>query len=98
MSRMDVVIVLMLLSLIQPAQSGGKPAKKVKKGKQVICPSQLSAEEIAQVPANSTSNILNRLMVTYDPRIRPNFKGMFLHFTAGQRQTTFCPDFKLMVA
>uniref|UniRef100_A0A6Q2X6R6 Glycine receptor subunit beta n=1 Tax=Esox lucius TaxID=8010 RepID=A0A6Q2X6R6_ESOLU len=41
-----------------------------------LCYRQLSAEEIAQVPANSTSNILNRLMVTYDPRIRPNFKGV----------------------
>lgn len=36
---------------------------------------QLSAEDLAGVPANSTSNILNRLMVSYDPRIRPNFKG-----------------------
>ncbi|XP_052366703.1 glycine receptor subunit beta-like [Oncorhynchus keta] len=73
---MELMIVILLLSLAQSAESGGKPAKKVKKGKQVICPSQLSAEEIAQVPANSTSNILNRLMVTYDSRIRPNFKGV----------------------
>lgn len=36
---------------------------------------QLSPEDLAQVPANSTSNILNRLMVSYDPRIRPNFQG-----------------------
>ncbi|XP_045074982.1 glycine receptor subunit beta-like isoform X2 [Coregonus clupeaformis] len=73
---MELTIILLLLTLAQSAESGGKPAKKVKKGKQVICPSQLSAEEIAQVPANSTSNILNRLMVTYDSRIRPNFKGV----------------------
>lgn len=37
--------------------------------------SQLSPEDLAQVPVNSTSNILNRLMVSYDPRIRPNFQG-----------------------
>uniref|UniRef100_A0A3Q2DZ43 Glycine receptor, beta a n=1 Tax=Cyprinodon variegatus TaxID=28743 RepID=A0A3Q2DZ43_CYPVA len=37
---------------------------------------QLSPEDLAQVPANSTSNILNRLMVSYDPRIRPNFQGI----------------------
>uniref|UniRef100_A0A3B3ZDL5 Glycine receptor, beta a n=1 Tax=Periophthalmus magnuspinnatus TaxID=409849 RepID=A0A3B3ZDL5_9GOBI len=37
---------------------------------------QLSPEDMAHVPANSTSNILNRLMVTYDPRIRPNFQGI----------------------
>ncbi|XP_064870519.1 glycine receptor subunit beta-like, partial [Oncorhynchus nerka] len=73
---MELMTVILLLTLAQSAESGGKPAKKVKKGKQVICPSQLSAEEIAQVPANSTSNILNRLMVTYDSRIRPNFKGV----------------------
>ncbi len=36
---------------------------------------QLSAEDLARVPENSTSNILNRLLVSYDPRIRPNFKG-----------------------
>ncbi|KAK3532252.1 hypothetical protein QTP86_011841 [Hemibagrus guttatus] len=38
--------------------------------------SQLSAEDLDRVPANSTSNILNRLLVTYDSRIRPNFKGI----------------------
>uniref|UniRef100_A0A673B4P2 Glycine receptor subunit beta n=1 Tax=Sphaeramia orbicularis TaxID=375764 RepID=A0A673B4P2_9TELE len=37
---------------------------------------QLSPEDLAQVPENSTSNILNRLMVSYDPRIRPNFQGI----------------------
>uniref|UniRef100_A0A8C4S0Q0 Glycine receptor subunit beta n=1 Tax=Erpetoichthys calabaricus TaxID=27687 RepID=A0A8C4S0Q0_ERPCA len=37
---------------------------------------QLSVEDLARVPANSTSNILNRLLVSYDPRIRPNFKGI----------------------
>ncbi len=38
---------------------------------------QLSSEDLARVPANSTSNILNRLLVSYDPRIRPNFKGQY---------------------
>lgn len=38
-------------------------------------PRQLSSEDLARVPANSTSNILNRLLISYDPRIRPNFKG-----------------------
>lgn len=42
-----------------------------------LSPSQQSAEDLARVPANSTSNILNRLLVSYDPRIRPNFKGLF---------------------
>uniref|UniRef100_A0AAQ4S4I3 Glycine receptor subunit beta n=1 Tax=Gasterosteus aculeatus aculeatus TaxID=481459 RepID=A0AAQ4S4I3_GASAC len=37
---------------------------------------QLSPEDLARVPENSTSNILNRLLITYDPRIRPNFKGI----------------------
>ncbi|GAB1287633.1 Glycine receptor subunit beta [Apodemus speciosus] len=37
---------------------------------------QQSAEDLARVPPNSTSNILNRLLVSYDPRIRPNFKGI----------------------
>ncbi|NWS41331.1 GLRB protein, partial [Probosciger aterrimus] len=40
------------------------------------CYSQQSAEDLARVPANSTSNILNRLLLSYDPRIRPNFKGI----------------------
>ncbi|KAI1883674.1 hypothetical protein AGOR_G00233990 [Albula goreensis] len=44
-----------------------KSAKKgKKKGKQVYCPSQLSSEDLARVPANSTSNILNRLLISYD--------------------------------
>uniref|UniRef100_A0A8D0GPB7 Glycine receptor beta n=1 Tax=Sphenodon punctatus TaxID=8508 RepID=A0A8D0GPB7_SPHPU len=38
--------------------------------------SQQSPEDLARVPVNSTSNILNRLLVPYDPRIRPNFKGI----------------------
>lgn len=38
--------------------------------------SQQSPEDLARVPPNSTSNILNRLLVSYDPRIRPNFKGL----------------------
>ena len=37
---------------------------------------QQSAEDLARVPANSTSYILNRVLVSYDPRIRPNFKGL----------------------
>uniref|UniRef100_A0A3Q2NV68 Glycine receptor, beta a n=1 Tax=Fundulus heteroclitus TaxID=8078 RepID=A0A3Q2NV68_FUNHE len=70
-----ILLLLLLLPCWQPA--GAKEGKgKGKKGKQVVCPSQLSAEDLAQVPANSTSNILNRLMVSYDPRIRPNFQGI----------------------
>lgn len=42
--------------------------------------SQQSAEDLARVPANSTSNILNRLLLSYDPRIRPNFKGLSDNF------------------
>ncbi|XP_062334586.1 glycine receptor subunit beta-like isoform X2 [Osmerus eperlanus] len=66
---------LLLLLLLWFDLTGAKGVKG-KKGQKVICPSELSAEELAQVPANSTSNILNRLMVSYDPRIRPNFKGI----------------------
>uniref|UniRef100_A0A3Q2DQF2 Glycine receptor, beta b n=1 Tax=Cyprinodon variegatus TaxID=28743 RepID=A0A3Q2DQF2_CYPVA len=36
----------------------------------------ISLSDLARVPANTTSNILNRLLVSYDPRIRPNFKGI----------------------
>ncbi|XP_076874332.1 glycine receptor, beta a isoform X2 [Brachyhypopomus gauderio] len=77
---MVVRALLLLLLLVQfsvegTAKEGGKP-KKGKKGKQVVCPSQLSAEDLDRVPANSTSNILNRLLVTYDSRIRPNFQGI----------------------
>uniref|UniRef100_A0A3Q3QUF9 Neurotransmitter-gated ion-channel ligand-binding domain-containing protein n=1 Tax=Monopterus albus TaxID=43700 RepID=A0A3Q3QUF9_MONAL len=75
-----LVILLLLLLLLCCWQlttaKEGKSAKKGKKGKKVVCPSQLSPEDLAQVPANSTSNILNRLMVSYDPRIRPNFQGI----------------------
>ncbi|XP_006806877.1 glycine receptor subunit beta-like [Neolamprologus brichardi] len=72
-----VILLLLLLCCWQLASSKeGKSTKKGKKGKQVVCPSQLSPEDLAQVPANSTSNILNRLMVSYDPRIRPNFQGI----------------------
>uniref|UniRef100_A0A8K9UPI8 Glycine receptor beta n=1 Tax=Oncorhynchus mykiss TaxID=8022 RepID=A0A8K9UPI8_ONCMY len=35
---------------------------------------QLTPEDLARVPDNTTSNILNRLLIIYDPRIRPNFK------------------------
>ncbi|XP_078124033.1 glycine receptor subunit beta-like [Sander vitreus] len=37
---------------------------------------QLTPEDLADVPANATSNILNRLMASYDARIRPNFQGI----------------------
>uniref|UniRef100_A0A4W3IM40 Glycine receptor, beta a n=1 Tax=Callorhinchus milii TaxID=7868 RepID=A0A4W3IM40_CALMI len=37
---------------------------------------QQSAEDRALIPANSTSNLINRLLISYDPRIRPNFKGI----------------------
>uniref|UniRef100_A0A8C0GMP9 Glycine receptor subunit beta n=1 Tax=Chelonoidis abingdonii TaxID=106734 RepID=A0A8C0GMP9_CHEAB len=43
---------------------------------EVLIRGQQSAEDLARVPVNSTSNILNRLLVSYDPRIRPNFKGI----------------------
>ncbi|XP_046698488.1 glycine receptor, beta a isoform X2 [Silurus meridionalis] len=78
---MDLRSLFLLLLLVQfsvegDAKDGGKP-KKGKKGKKpVVCPSQLSAEDLDRVPANSTSNILNRLLVTYDSRIRPNFQGI----------------------
>ncbi|CAL8354649.1 unnamed protein product [Merluccius merluccius] len=71
------VCLLVLWACLDPVQSKEKGTKKgKKKGKQVYCPSQLSSEDLARVPANSTSNILNRLLITYDPRIRPNFKGI----------------------
>ncbi|CAG04638.1 unnamed protein product [Tetraodon nigroviridis] len=74
-----ITVFLLLLSLcLEGSFSKEKGTKKgKKKGKQVYCPSQLSSEDLARVPANSTSNILNRLLVSYDPRIRPNFKGYY---------------------
>uniref|UniRef100_A0A3Q3FX20 Glycine receptor, beta a n=1 Tax=Labrus bergylta TaxID=56723 RepID=A0A3Q3FX20_9LABR len=69
-------LLLCLSCCLLTSAAEGKSTKKGKKGKQVVCPSQLSAEDLAQVPENSTSNILNRLMVSYDPRIRPNFQGI----------------------
>ncbi|XP_037327674.2 glycine receptor subunit beta-like [Pungitius pungitius] len=70
-----MIVLLLLLSCWK--ETNGKEGKsKGKKGKQVVCPSQLSPEDLAQVPPNSTSNILNRLMVSYDARIRPNFQGI----------------------
>ncbi|TNN29620.1 Glycine receptor subunit beta [Liparis tanakae] len=72
-----LAVFLLVLSLCLEGgwakEKGSKKGKK--KGKQVFCPSQLSSEDLARVPENSTSNILNRLLLTYDPRIRPNFKG-----------------------
>ncbi|KAG5845196.1 glycine receptor, beta b [Anguilla rostrata] len=78
MSTVKLAFLFLVLSLwMTEVSSKEKSAKKgKKKGKQVYCPSQLSSEDLARVPANSTSNILNRLLVTYDPRIRPNFKGI----------------------
>ncbi|XP_035307475.1 glycine receptor subunit beta isoform X2 [Cricetulus griseus] len=62
---------------VEEACSKEKSSKKGKgKKKQYLCPSQQSPEDLARVPPNSTSNILNRLLVSYDPRIRPNFKGI----------------------
>uniref|UniRef100_A0A3B4ZN04 Glycine receptor beta n=1 Tax=Stegastes partitus TaxID=144197 RepID=A0A3B4ZN04_9TELE len=78
MGMRKFAIFLLVLSLCvdggSAKEKGTKKGKK--KGKQVYCPSQLSSEDLARVPANSTSNILNRLLITYDPRIRPNFKGI----------------------
>ncbi|XP_071313930.1 glycine receptor, beta b isoform X1 [Trachinotus anak] len=73
-----LVVLLLVLSLcLEGGSAKEKGTKKgKKKGKQVYCPSQLSSEDLARVPANSTSNILNRLLISYDPRIRPNFKGI----------------------
>ncbi|KAI5277843.1 Glutamate Receptor 2 [Manis pentadactyla] len=72
------IVFFILMSLwVEEAYSKEKSSKKGKgKKKQYLCPSQQSAEDLARVPANSTSNILNRLLVSYDPRIRPNFKGI----------------------
>uniref|UniRef100_A0A3P8RM97 Glycine receptor, beta b n=1 Tax=Amphiprion percula TaxID=161767 RepID=A0A3P8RM97_AMPPE len=78
MGMRKLAIFLLVLSLcVEGGSAKEKGTKKgKKKGKQVYCPSQLSSEDLARVPANSTSNILNRLLITYDPRIRPNFKGI----------------------
>ncbi|TNN62778.1 Glycine receptor subunit beta [Liparis tanakae] len=70
-------MILLLLLLCCWKLGVGKDVKsRGKKGKQVVCPSELTPEQLAQVPPNSTSNILNRLMVSYDARIRPNFQGI----------------------
>ncbi|CAL8261635.1 unnamed protein product [Lota lota] len=64
------VCLLLLWVCLEPVHSREKGNKKgKKKGKQVFCPSQLSSEDLARVPVNSTSNILNRLLLTYDTRI-----------------------------
>uniref|UniRef100_A0A3B5Q2N4 Glycine receptor, beta b n=2 Tax=Xiphophorus TaxID=8082 RepID=A0A3B5Q2N4_XIPMA len=78
MAMKKLAIFLLVLSLcLEGGSAKEKGTKKgKKKGKQVYCPSQLSSEDLARVPANSTSNILNRLLISYDPRIRPNFKGI----------------------
>uniref|UniRef100_A0A3P8URY0 Glycine receptor, beta b n=1 Tax=Cynoglossus semilaevis TaxID=244447 RepID=A0A3P8URY0_CYNSE len=57
----------------------------------LFVPLQLSSEDLARVPANSTSNILNRLLISYDPRIRPNFKGevnIFINSFGSIQETT----------
>ncbi|KAL3061008.1 glycine receptor, beta b [Trematomus bernacchii] len=74
----ELAIFLLVLSLcLEGGYAKEKRTKKgKKKGKQVFCPSELSADDLARVPENTTSNILNRLLLTYDPRIRPNFKGI----------------------
>ncbi|XP_029297869.1 glycine receptor, beta b isoform X2 [Cottoperca gobio] len=73
-----LAIFLLVLSLCLEGGSAKEKGtrKGKKKGKQVFCPSELSSEDLARVPENTTSNILNRLLLTYDPRIRPNFKGI----------------------
>ncbi|XP_034037998.1 glycine receptor, beta b isoform X3 [Thalassophryne amazonica] len=78
MGTMKFAVFLLVLFLCLDGGSAKEKAarKGKKKGKQVYCPSQLSSEDLARVPANSTSNILNRLLISYDPRIRPNFKGI----------------------
>ncbi|KAA8594439.1 hypothetical protein FQN60_011574 [Etheostoma spectabile] len=70
--------VILLLSLLccWKLTMGKEGKSKGKAGKQVVCPSQLTPEDLADVPANATSNILNRLMASYDARIRPNFQGI----------------------
>ncbi|XP_038125039.1 glycine receptor, beta b isoform X2 [Cyprinodon tularosa] len=71
------IFLLVIFLCLEGGSAKDKGAKKgKKKGKQVYCPSELSSEDLARVPANTTSNILNRLLVSYDPRIRPNFKGI----------------------
>uniref|UniRef100_UPI00398E8BDB glycine receptor, beta b n=1 Tax=Pristiophorus japonicus TaxID=55135 RepID=UPI00398E8BDB len=72
--KASLLLVIFCFS-IEQGSSSDKFSKKSKK-KQYPCPSEQSAEELGRVPANSTSNILNRLLVSYDPRIRPNFKGI----------------------
>ncbi|KAK6493320.1 glycine receptor subunit beta-like isoform X1 [Huso huso] len=78
MKVLKLAFLLLVLSLwIDDGSAKEKSSKKGKgKRKQHLCPSELSSEALARVPANSTSNILNRLLLTYDPRIRPNFKGI----------------------
>ncbi|KAM4706424.1 glycine receptor subunit beta isoform 1-T1 [Discoglossus pictus] len=72
------ILLFLLISLwMDEVHAKEKSSKKGKgKKKQYLCPAQQSAEDLERVPANSTSNILNRLLVKYDPRIRPNFKGI----------------------
>ncbi|XP_051893840.1 glycine receptor, beta b [Pristis pectinata] len=78
---MELIKAFLLLVIfcfgIERGLSGEATTKKGKgKKKQYPCPSEQSAEDLARTPANSTSNILSRLLVSYDPRIRPNFKDI----------------------
>ncbi|XP_056295593.1 glycine receptor, beta b isoform X1 [Pseudoliparis swirei] len=72
--KLAVFLLVLYLCLEGGWAKENRSKKGKKKGKPIFCPSQLSSEDLAQVPENSTSNILNRLLLTYDPRIRPNFK------------------------
>ncbi|KAL8206670.1 UNVERIFIED_CONTAM: hypothetical protein K2H54_017605, partial [Gekko kuhli] len=99
-------LVFVFFSLcVEEVYSKEKSSKKGKgKKKQYLCPSQQSAEDLAKVPANSTSNILNRLLVSYDPRIRPNFKGIpvevavniFINSFGSIQETTMIIRYSLM--
>nr|XP_032800623.1 glycine receptor subunit beta-like [Petromyzon marinus] len=52
-----------------------RKGKKAAKKSLAHCPFQASPKELAKFASgNSTSNILNRILSRYDPRIRPNFK------------------------
>ncbi|KAM7389092.1 hypothetical protein PAMP_023087 [Pampus punctatissimus] len=60
-SKKLAIFLLVLCLCLEGGSAKEKGTKKgKKKGKQVYCPSQLSSEDLARVPANSTSNILNR--------------------------------------
>uniref|UniRef100_A0A8C4QX21 Glycine receptor subunit beta n=2 Tax=Eptatretus burgeri TaxID=7764 RepID=A0A8C4QX21_EPTBU len=74
-----IFCVLLICKLCGQTHSKVKAMKKSRgKGKSKgleHCPFNIAAEELSRSKANSTSNIINRLLQNYDPRIRPNFKG-----------------------